>query len=467
MPHQDGPPTGDDFDIVVVGAGPAAVAALDALRAPNASSGSPRIAVLTGAVPSAERRHTLHPKIQAVSLAQAEAAGVAERIAASGAGARPIFSTAAVGGLANYWGQQFVRWSEYDPWPRDAFADFDAYERACARIERLFALDGGESVGTGAFGDDFACVRPRLLAGSAGGESTGLTGMRLAFAVAAAAARARVIPSRARRIVRAGTRWALEVDEGTRVVASRILLAAGVIGDGQLLLRSFPDLGALQFSDHTPWLLFALGATRHFPARLPGPRPFNALTVQRDTPAGCDLFASFYDMRGADLNLLLASTIGRAHSWLRRCPSPPGAGLVTPVQVWTPHTYGSVEIAGGEGGATFASEPPPPGGPERELLGFVACLARLGCRVLHTKRTQPALGYHYHHLRLRARGGEGWSDVGTLLRDRTGGAVACVDASDIPHIGCRPHTLTVMARAGVRTREAVEGRTAVEAGPRG
>ncbi len=464
MPHQDGPPTGDDFDIVVVGAGPAAVAALDALGASDASTGPRRIAVLTGAVPSAERRHTLHPKIQAVSLAEAEAAGVAERIAASGARARPIFSTAAVGGLANYWGQQFVRWSEHDPWPRDAFADFDAYERACARIERLFALDGGEPVGTMAFGDDFACVRPRLLAGSAEGESTGLTGMRLAFAVAAAAAQARVIPDRARRIVRAGARWALELEDGTRVVASRILLAAGVIGDGQLLLRSFPDLGALQFSDHTPWLLFALGATRHFPARLPGPRPFNALTVQRNTPAGCELFASFYDMRGADLNLLLASTIGRAHPWLRRWPSPPGAGLVTPVQVWTPHTYGSVEIAGGEDGATFVTEPPPPEGADPGLAQFTSQLVRLGCRVLRAKRTEAAFGFHYHRLRLRAHAGGDWSEVGDLLRERTGDAVVCVDAADLVRIGCRPHTLTAMARASARTSAAADRHAAEASG---
>ena len=458
MLRRQGPSTDEDVDVVVVGAGPAAVAALDALAALDAPAGGARIAVLTGAVPSAERRNSLHPKIQAVSLEQAEAAGVAERIAAPDARTRPLFSTAAVGGLANYWGQQFVRWAECDPWPRDAFADFRAYERACARIERLFALEGGEAIEASGFGEGFALARPRLLAASAQGGGTGLTAMRLAFA--AAAAGARVIPRRAGRIARAGARWVVEVDDGTRLVASRILLAAGVIGDGQLLLRSFPDLGGLQFTDHTPWLLFTLGATRHFPARLPGPRPFNALTVQRDTPSGCDLFASFYDMRGADLNLLLASTLGRAHPWLRRWPSPPGAGLVTPVQVWTPDTYGRVEIAAAGGSATFVSETPPPDRPDPDLDDFAARLGRLGCRILRRKRTEPAFGYHYHRLRLRPRNGGQWSEVEDFLWERTDGAVVCIDAADLRRIGCRPHTLTVMARALIRARDAVEGRRA-------
>jgi len=453
MSRDQGSTVDGAYDIVIVGAGPAAVAALGAMAQ------GPRIAVVTGAVPSAEKRASLHPKIQAVSLAQDEAAGVAERIGGTGRRSRPLFSTAAVGGLANYWGQQFVR--ESDAWPRDAFADFPAYERACARIERLFTLEGGEPVSPGLFGEGFRLSRPRLLAGASAGEGTGLSGMRLAFASAAASGGAQVVARRARRLLPAGARWAVELDDGSRLVAPRVLLAAGVIGDGQILLRSFPDLEALRFRDHTPWLLFTFGAKRHFPALAAGPRPFNALTVQQDTPGGCDLFASFYDMRGADLNLLLASTLGRAHPRLRGWPSPPGAGLVTPVQVWTPDTYGSVEIARVGGEAAFTSEPASADGPDAGLAEFASRLGRLGCRILRAKRTEPAFGYHYHDLRLRQRDGGGWSNVADLLQDRTGGVVVCVDAADLGRIGCRPHTLTVMARALVRAEMALEPRRAV------
>ena len=161
-------------------------------------------------------------------------------------------------------------------------------------------------------------------------------------------------------------------------------------------------------------------------------------------------------MRGADLNLLLASTLGRSHPWLRRWPSPPGAGLLTPLQVWTPQTFGEVEIAARGGGATFAPDAPGDGPSDPELEAFLARLERLRCRVLRRKRTEPGFGYHYHGLRMRPRGGN-WTALGALLRDRTGGGVTCVDAADLERIGCRPHTLTVMARALVRTQSLLTG----------
>ena len=160
-------------------------------------------------------------------------------------------------------------------------------------------------------------------------------------------------------------------------------------------------------------------------------------------------------MRGGDLNLLLASTLGRAHPWLRRWPSPPGTGMVTPVQVWTPETYGRVEIAASEGELTFASEPPAPGRPDLSLDDFAMRLKRIGIRVLRSKLTDAAAGYHYHRLRLRNREG-GWIEVADLLRDRTGGGVTCIDAADLPHIGCQPHTLTMMARAFTSARSGAE-----------
>src|SRR4051812_17986883 len=83
------------FDVVVIGAGPTAIAALDGL------TGTKRVAVVTGATPSLVPSDQLHPKIQAVSIHRREMAGVAELVMHA-AERKPLFSTAAVGGLANY-----------------------------------------------------------------------------------------------------------------------------------------------------------------------------------------------------------------------------------------------------------------------------------------------------------------------------------------------------------------------------
>jgi len=446
---KDEPAVGAGFDVVVIGAGPAAVAALDAL------DGGQNIAVITGAVPSSEKRRSLHPKIQALSISLAEAAGVSERIDAITNSSRPLFSTAAVGGLANYWGQQFVRWQDEDPWPRDAFTGFDDYLHACARIERLFSLEGGEPLDSGLAGHGFASTKPRLLLGSAAHAGTGFGAMRLAFEAAAQNVSARVISARARSFARERNRWTIALDDGSRITAARVLLAAGVIGDGQLLLRSFPDLQGLQFADHAPWILYTIGLKRHLPPRPGGyRREFNALTVEKTSTSGCSLFASIYDIRGADLNLVLASAIGRSHSWLRHWPSPPGTGFITPVQVWTPKTYGRVDVAGSDGKLSFQPDIMEAGF-DPDLAEFLSRISSLGGKVLRKRRTVPAFGYHYHRLRLRPRGSR-WVDVGEFLLDRTGSGVTCIDAADLTHIGCRPHTLTVMARASVKARGGAE-----------
>src|ERR1035438_10333032 len=121
----------DDFDIVIVGSGPAAVAAMHALDK------SQRIAIVAGNAISTTQASRVHPKIQAVASARDEFVGVTEELARRHGRRRPLFSTAAIGGLANYWGQQFVRFSAGDPWPRHLFNDFAEYTSACQPIEGL------------------------------------------------------------------------------------------------------------------------------------------------------------------------------------------------------------------------------------------------------------------------------------------------------------------------------------------
>src|SRR5262249_32978829 len=147
------------FDIAVIGAGPAAIAALDALE-------GKRVAIVTGAVPSVPLSAELHAKIQTVAMDQGEVAGVAERLPRSDGRMKPLFSTAAVGGLANYWGQQVLRYEVDDCWPRELFRDYSDYMDECDAIERLFAVEGGEALGACFSRAEYRTTVPRLLTGS-------------------------------------------------------------------------------------------------------------------------------------------------------------------------------------------------------------------------------------------------------------------------------------------------------------
>src|SRR5215472_17631618 len=114
------------FDTILIGSGPCALAALTAL-APEQD-----LAVVTGAVPEPQREQDIHPKIRVVALERKESPGLAERLENGRAPTKPIFSTAALGGLANYWGQQFVRYGYGDPYVASIFGNYENYLADCA-----------------------------------------------------------------------------------------------------------------------------------------------------------------------------------------------------------------------------------------------------------------------------------------------------------------------------------------------
>ena len=114
------------FDLLIVGAGPAAAATLMGLKEVG------RICVLTGATVATMPKLSVPPKIRIVAEGRGEPAGITDPIAIAN-NATLAYSTAAIGGLANYWGQQFIRYLSTDPWPRCVFANYEGYQASCAR----------------------------------------------------------------------------------------------------------------------------------------------------------------------------------------------------------------------------------------------------------------------------------------------------------------------------------------------
>jgi hypothetical protein len=245
----------------------------------------------------------------------------------------------------------------------------------------------------------------------------------------------------------AGNRWCVSLDDGAKIFAHRVLLAAGVIGTARLLLRTYPDLSRARFRDYSPWMLYVLNLGPLLEQRPAAARDhFNAVTIERVNNERCTLFASIYDMKRADLNLILSSTIGRASSLFRGWQAPPGAAIVKPVQVWTPATEDVIEIDAST--STVSMMPRLNSGPraDLDLHSAVEILAGLGGRVLKTSQTTAGLGFHYHALDLKPKD-KPFVSVVDLLRERTGDGIFCVDASILRAIGCRPHTLSAMASA--------------------
>jgi len=432
----------NDFDIVIVGSGPAAVASLLALDK------SQRIAVIAGNLVSGNRQSSIHPKIRAVAAALNEFAGVTEPMHGAHGPRKPLYSTAVIGGLANYWGQQIVRFSVGDPWPRHLFQDFTDYVSACETIEGAFSLEGQDQIETRLpVGSNIRASVPRLLTGTRDDPGAGLASMRAAYRTLEGRLGATTFETRVSSFEQVGNRWKVLLDDGTSLLTQRVLLAAGVIGTARLLLRAYPDLSRARFRDTSPWMLYVLNLGPLLEQRpLASRHHFNAVTIERMHNERCTLFASVYDMSRADFNLILSSTIGRVSSLFRGWPAPPGAAIIKPVQVWTPASEDVIEV---DASSLTASNLPRRNGGARagpDLDSAIEILEALGGRILKTSRTLAGFGFHYHALELKPKD-QPYLTVADLLRERTGDGIFCVDGSILQAVGCRPHTLSAMASA--------------------
>lgn len=367
--------------------------------------------------------------------------------------AKSLFSSAEIGGFANYWGQQFVRYSASELPGSELFRSHTDYEDECSAVERLFCIRGGDLMSVDST-TGYQLSVPRLLTGSSDDPTAGLDSMCRVYQQILNGLGARAYATRAVAMNQEGGDWVVSLEDGEKITARKILLAAGVKGTAHFLLRSFPDLQTVRFRDHGPWVVYVTRLGRLMRTRPENaPMHFNAMTLEKVQDGTCMCFGSVYDLMAADLNLLLASSIGRSSSLVRNRRAPRVVSLVNVVQVWTPSTYDIIDIDAQAGTATAGPRSAKRPEDDGELLNALSMLRSKGARVIRISRTQPGLGFHYHGLRARAPG-RSFQGISDLLLQRTQDAVTCVDASTMHDIGRRPHTLTAMASARRMARTA-------------
>ena len=435
------------FDVVVIGAGPAAVAALAAIDQ------GVSVCVITGAESAGRVSHPnlLHSKIVSVSHERKEAPGVARDLPFSGKAKSAAFDTAAAGGLANYWGQQFVRYTRMDPWPRQVFPSYEDYLAACAHIESLFLSTPGPDRSVGELqsssGVSYDAFTPNLMVGTPSSPEAGLRAMEIALTTRISALCAERRDGAAVRIVQGDGVVEITLDDGERVRGAKVLVAAGVVGSLRLIMQSCSEVRGVQFSDHAPYMAFLMrrpGALNL--ARADGLKHFNALTIERHESGLTSLFASIYRMSHASVGLLLAS-LGMP-PLLPRVKPPWLVDLVVPVQIWTASTVVRCQLDHGTTKARSSDSPATAN--DKVYQDFVTLLTKTGI-LLGSSTTPPGFGFHYYDGRI-TQDNVDYEPVGLFVDKHFNGLVKVVDASTLPQIGTRPPALTAMAAAYANTR---------------
>ncbi|WP_170769227.1 hypothetical protein [Ruegeria lacuscaerulensis] len=434
------------FDVAVIGAGPAAYAALTAMRGQALS-----IAVITGAT----KRSNVEgpPKIVSVAYERQQPAHLTERTVVS-EGAPPLFSSAEIGGLANYWGKQLQLYDSGDPWGDGPFLEsWKDYSAACDTVQADLEITGG--VRREHLDNGFEKSAPRLLTGTAQAPGSGLDAMALAFkARLNELEQVEPIDGRVHRIEAREGLVSIELDGGDVLQARCVFLAAGVWGTASLLMRSVSQLNRLMFRDHAPYTINcfrlnrALGSARSYADR----GNFNALTLKHKVDGRCDMFASVYAVSQAPISLLTATFGLGPHLRGKRIGRL--IDFVQPVRIWTPRTQVQLRYDLHHTTVEAVRLPDPDGDTQlQRLLEWLSAH-----RVRHTLgTTAPGQGFHYHDLTF----GPKEDPVDDVVRSAFSGLVRVVDASCLQRIGCPPHTLTSMAQAFARVRHDLQANQAM------
>jgi hypothetical protein len=391
-----------------------------------------------------DRKLRVHPKIRAVAYERRETPGLSDFLPFDGGDGVGFFSTAALGGLASYWGQQFVRYQEGDRWPAEFFDSYGDYEHTCSQIEAMFALtpDSDCEWNDATVGEHYVARTPRLLVGTHQVPQSGLDAMRMTFEKLAASHNTETTPLRAISWTTEGASVRVMLSNGESVRGSRLIIASGVLGTLRLAINSCPELTAARFSDHNPYMLYALGLGRVLRVqRAKANDHFNAITIERIESGRSRLFASVYRMSRASFSLLLSAA--ELPLCLRGWPAPSFVDLVKPLQVWTDASTARYRL---DRNASAVIKIEAPEADEDEVLAaFVKSLKACGI-LLRTGAREASGGFHFHAADVTIDGVT-FTQLHHYIDARFEGRAICVDGSVLREIGCRPHTLTAMASA--------------------
>ncbi len=428
-----------NFDVVIIGSGPTAIATLLSL--------DPRlkVAVITGAVVP-DKGASKHPKILTVAKINGEMPGAINYLPFREHTSGELFETSIVGGLANYWGQQFLPYMANDPWPRHLFIDHKDYLDCCDKILKLFILNNLKSKNKNITLFSPKCAyrvsKPSLVLGVREDLTAGLDSMRLAFQSVTQGNNVRIFNGAVKRINKVRHLLAVELSNGEIVNSQKIIVTAGVVSSLRLIMRSCNDLKSVRFKDHSPVMLYYFdkrGLFANFDEMLES--NFNRLTFEKQEKGNVRLFASLYQLSYAPFGLLLSS-VGFP-PLLSNLKIPKIFDFIRPIQVWTRSSYVQYQMHNDHN--TVFETRNYDRSQDVELAEFKKTLQHHGL-ILYQSSTQPGYGFHYHGGQVSFDDNH-FTGLAEFMGEYYDNKAACLDASSMDEIGVRPHTLTAMACA--------------------
>lgn len=432
------------YDIAIVGSGPAALASLLALKDKKL-----KICVITGEEKTnqcySSSASIIHPKIASVNYEEDRNISLPYAIPILPDLKKNAIISSSIGGLANFWGQQLNRYEKSYIESQKLFKDYEDYILQCESIESNFIISDSQNLDNSfpsKLVKNYNIAPARLLVGEMSQLSSSLQSIKNVFLRTAKNLNVKILDGRIEYLRNYLDYIELFQKDGLSVYAKKVFIAAGALGSGKIVSNSDNAIKSIDFCDHVPHMLYTIGLKRilnniYFDKN----QHFNAFTIEKSSSGNVVFYASIYDLKFAPISLI-ASTLGFPPMF-KGLSVPKLFTAINPIQMWTESTIGTYRIMKDFNLVSVLNYPNYL--EDNELQLFQKFLRSNGL-IYFVRKEKISEGFHYHGVKLNFS--SGYSEyLDDYLARSFHDKVVCVDGSIIRKVGCRPHTLTLMAIA--------------------
>lgn len=426
------------YDIILIGSGPSAVASLLSFDKDISS------AVITGYTHNQSRDINCHAKFRFLSKKLNKPLNLTDSLHFKKSKVGSISNCSIVGGMTNYWGQQFDNYLKEDPWSREIFKNYNHYINISKLIKSNLPIYYKSQTEKK---NNIEIDNPKILTAQKNHNFDKYNEIAGLFNNLIKKNKVSVIDSKVVSIIKRDGNFELYTSKYEKIISKKIILAAGCYGSSLIAMNSFEKIKRIKFKDHAPELIYYI-RKKNWPnfKNTNSIKNMNSKSYRVINKNKTELFASFYQMSNMPIGLILSNfnlPIINLNISL-----PEFLDIFCPIQVWSKNTFQEYEI---DRNSKFANFYHHDQFKDNQLDTFKSTLKDYGS-IVSIRKTPPGFGFHYHRGQVTLDNNN-YVSLNKFLKEEYGENLLLSDSSALQNIGVVPPTLTYMATSYQLSKE--------------
>ncbi len=333
-----------------------------------------------------------------------------------------LYSSAEVGGLANYWGGQFFDYKKNEYWPKEIFKKFSIYEKTIRIIDKMYPVDKSKIIKQIKSNKlTINQLLPPLFKNKIVNKSS-----------LKKEAKKNLIEDRVISFKKLKNNIVQVITEKKVFYCKKLILCTGPIGNSLILLRSFKNINYLKFKDDNPRMIFGfnLGRKKYLHNKHDKVMDFDILKSNKLLA-----YSTIYNIDPNHFNFFLKPIVNFFRDFIRM--------FFFYGQFWVSNEYNEIKIKKNGSDFVISAETI---NPSKNDVSIIKELGHIGFKVIKILKLKFAYGFHYHCLKINHEG-KIHSINNFVKKMKLNNNVFCLDSSVIEKIGLKPPTKTYLATA--------------------